>query len=297
MTSQTGAKSASGSSKILTITTEIILLDVRGYSKKSNVEQLEIVKTLTDRLRQMVALLTATGSMHVPELAEDALIVGYVPTGDGAYVILNPLYGGYGILLGLALRNDLVRINKTLGGALYEGIRVAVHLGQCLTYMDITNRVNFAGQGMNDCARILQARCSPNFPMGFTDEDFVVVSSEALACLDDLYYSKTNHKQRQLMKHRRSEPFVVKDKHGCEHPVQLIEMHRNIALQPFKPVVALTAQKKNLMREIAANRLPEPSLLDSSGIGLVGDGATTEGEAEAVQPDRRERSKSGSAEE
>jgi hypothetical protein len=123
--------------------------------------------------------------------------------------------------------------------------------------MDITNRVNFAGEGMNDCARIIQARCSPDFPVKFTDEDFVVASSDSLACFDDLYYSEANDQQRQLMKHRRSDPFSVRDKHGCDHPVHLVEMHRNTALQPFKPVVDLPEEKRCLMREIAAGSLPE----------------------------------------
>lgn len=257
MTSHAGSGAGASSRKTITIATEIILLDIRGYSKKSGAEQLTVVETLTDRLRQMVAVLVATGGIHVPELVTDPLIVGYIPTGDGAYLILNPLYAGYGILLAGALRNDLVLVNKKLGGALYEGARVAVHLGPCWAYIDITGRVNFAGEGMNDCSRILQARSAPGFPLEFTDEDFVVVSSEALDCFDELYYSKTNEGQRQLLKHRRTEPFAVEDKHGGKHSVQLVEIHRNIGVQPFRPVVDLSEEKRELMREIAAGGLPE----------------------------------------
>jgi len=270
---------------IVTIVTETILLDIRGYSRRPNPEQLEIVVALTDRLRQMIALLTNLGRINVRELAVDPLIIGYVPTGDGAYVVLNPLYGGYGILLGAALRNDLVLINRKLGGRLYDGVRVAVHCGPCLAYVDITGRVNFAGEGMNDCARILQAGDAPGFPPAFTDEDFVVASSAALACFDGLYYARTNTAQRQLLQHRRSGPFTVSDKHGRRHEVHLIEMRRNMALQPFKPVVKLSEDKRELMREIAANRLPALHAADShaeevNGEAIAGDRAQTPGARE-----------------
>jgi hypothetical protein len=255
--------------RIVTIQTEVILLDVRGYSTRSDAEQLLVVETLTDRLRQLVALLVGLGGIHVHELAKDPLIIGYVPTGDGAYLILNPLYAGYGILLATAIRNDLVLINKKCGGALYEGIRVASHLGPCISYLDITARVNFAGRGLNDCSRILQAHCAPDFPEGFTDHDYVVASSDAIACFDDLYYSKIGPRQRGILKQTRSRPFQVVDKHGREHTVQLIEMHRNVALQPFKPVVDLSEEKRILMREIAANRLPELPTEDPSAMGPV----------------------------
>jgi hypothetical protein len=284
--------------KIVTIVTEILLLDIRGYSAKANAEQLTIMVTLTDRIRQMVALLRALGSISVAELRTEPLLVGYVPTGDGAYLVLNPLYGGYGVLLAMALRNDLILINAKLGGILYDGVRVAAHLGPCLAYIDITDRVNFAGEGMNDCARILQARDAPGFPAAFTDEDFVVASSEAVACFDELYYARANTAQRRLMQCRRSEPFAVEDKHGCKHPVQLVEMHRNIALQPFKPVVSLSGEKRILMRQIAANRLPELPMGDLSAKDPIAESPDTAASPQTTSPQRRsQKGQTGNAEE
>jgi len=248
---------------IVKVETEVLLLDIRGYSRKPDEKQLLIVETLTDRLRRMTGLLGSLGSIHVKDLREDDLVIGYIPTGDGAYVILNPLYGGYGILLATAIRNDLVLFNKKLEGALYEGIRVAVHLGPCIPFLDITGRVNFVGRALNDCARISNAdEMDPSFPRGFTDGDYVVASADAIACFDEAFYSKTTPEYRNILAVRRSSTFTIRDKHENEHSVQLIEMNRHVAIQPFNPAVSLSEGERQFMREIAGNRLPSPPRLD-----------------------------------
>ena len=244
---------------------EILLLDFRDYSRMSDEEQFRVVETLTDRLRNTIAVLTATGRASVPELAENPLIIASIPTGDGAYLILNPLFRGYGILMAGAIVNDLRLINQCCGGSLHRGIRAALHLGGCIPYVDVTRRVNFAGSGLNDCARILHADSGDEFPDNFRESNHVIASSRAADCFRELYLSRASEDHRGLLGIQFSDTFPVTDKHGLSHDVCVVAMRERFGLAPFKPVVNMSEENRWLMREIAKNHLPPRPMPQANG--------------------------------
>jgi len=56
------------------------LIDIINFSKLDSKQQLEIISFLTHSYRKVI----------------ETFIMGFIPTGDGFYCILNPKYKGYG---------------------------------------------------------------------------------------------------------------------------------------------------------------------------------------------------------
>ncbi len=212
---------------------------------------------MTAKLRELINLLGGVGSISNDKLRNNPLVIGYVATGDGAYVIMNPLFGGYGILLAHAIRTHLLLVNKKNNGAIYDGVRAAVHLGPCIAYRDVTDKVNFAGDGLNDCARISGVHKSSGYPTQFTDDDYLVASHEAIACFEDRYITKIPQVYRDFHQYTKSNDVDVVDKHQKIHKVNLIEMNRFMVTQPFVPAVTLEEEKLALMRSLAKGIVPD----------------------------------------
>src|SRR5215216_1848985 len=135
--------------KIIEITTDIVLMDIVGYSLLKNEEQLYTVKVMNNCLSKLIPLMSKLSGI------EQQVVQGFIPTGDGAYIILNHEFCGYGLLLGLSIRNHLLWTSKEFLNDLYKGVRIAAHMGKVLPFNDITGRTNYVGDGLNDCARLL----------------------------------------------------------------------------------------------------------------------------------------------
>lgn len=238
------------------IITDIVLYDVIGYSQKSSEDQLRIACLMTNTIKEVVGLLRGLGGMWVKELDSDPLVLGYIPTGDGAYIILNPIFAGYGIFLALSLRNHLVMVNKRAGGGIYSGVRFAVVLGEIYPYMDIMGRINYAGDGMNHCGRIGSAHKSENFPASFTDENYVVSEENANNWFQEKVIGTIRNDYKDIFKVKSSSMFVVEDKHGRKHKCFLHEMNRFLALEPIKPTVTLDDTLRQQLRDLAFGKLP-----------------------------------------
>lgn len=76
------------------ITTDIVLLDVIGYSLLSNDEQLATMDVLHFDLTKEIHL-----TSELSKLKKSEVVLGYAPTGDGLYVVVNPEICGYGVVL------------------------------------------------------------------------------------------------------------------------------------------------------------------------------------------------------
>ena len=78
-------------------TTDIILIDIINFSKLEAKNQLEIINYLTKSYAKMIEKMLVNSNMTL-----SGLVLGYIPTGDGFYCILNPKLKGYGTILGLS---------------------------------------------------------------------------------------------------------------------------------------------------------------------------------------------------
>ncbi len=122
--------------------------------------------------------------------------------------------------------------------SILAGIRLAVHFGEVAPFIDITERANFVGDGMNDCARLLQevkpsSTPSPGIPI---DESFIVVSSDGFASFSAMY-PQCPELQGFLssVKFAQSDEFEISDKHRKVHRCRFVEFSRQAAISPPKP--------------------------------------------------------------
>ncbi|WP_345992096.1 hypothetical protein [Sulfurimonas sp. HSL-1716] len=131
--------------------TDIVLIDIIGFSHNTSKEQLEIITYLTKSYSKMIRTLLNNSQMSFSKMIE-----GIVPTGDGFYCILNPRLKGYGVILGLNFiyfSEMIIKRNKK-----FTGVKVAVHAGEVYPFTDILGHTNFIGDGLNDCSRYLQIK-------------------------------------------------------------------------------------------------------------------------------------------
>ena len=144
--------------------TDIVLVDIIGFSKLEPLEQLEIIKYMTNSYINMTKKMLERSNMVL-----DDFITGYIATGDGFYCILNPKMKGYGTILGLNFSHLSSFIAKKY--PYFRGIKVAVHTGEIYQFKDILGHKNYIGDGLNDCSRYLEVK---NFSLST-----VMVSYEA----------------------------------------------------------------------------------------------------------------------
>jgi hypothetical protein len=165
------------------------------------------------------------------------MVLGFVPTGDGFYVLLRPELAGYALLLAASLRSALLP-KKGQESSIFGSIRTAVHHGEVAPFRDVTGKENFVGDGMNSCARLLEAKpCkSPteDFPY---DESFIIVLREGLGSFHKAY--PDSEQLREFLKtvcYVQSEEFSIQDKHERVHYCRFVEFSRHAVISPPKPM-------------------------------------------------------------
>jgi hypothetical protein len=157
--------------------------------------------------------------------ALESFVMGFIPTGDGFYCILNPKYKGYGVILGLSFNHFSDQIAKMF--PYFHGIRIAVHTGGVNQFKDILGHKNFIGDGLNDCARYLELKA-------FTIST-VMVSDTAYEHLKDFLEKRNDY--NELLKKREfkhSEAYLFKDKHGVTKRGYLVWMRKSGIIIPPK---------------------------------------------------------------
>lgn len=220
--------------KITCFYTDIVLVDVVSFSKLSSEQQVTAAIIINGELEKWTNLSSSFSALESTEV-----VAGFVPTGDGFYVVLQPPMTGYGLSLAISLRAALLNASERSEdagtGTLYQGIRVASHYGEVCKFSDVTDKINFVGHGMNECARILGVKPS-NAPESFlADNNFIVTSESSLAAHDALYASESAAGYFESLGLKRTRRQIVTDKHGFEHPYHFIEFSRRIAFNPPKP--------------------------------------------------------------
>jgi hypothetical protein len=210
----------------LEITTDIILIDVVGYSLLPNEEQLRTVKEIGAGLSTWVHFLA-----ELSDLRKEEVFIGFIPTGDGMYVLLNPSVCGYGLLLGLSIRNYLVWNSECFLKGSYKGVRVGINTGKMLPFDDVNGTQNFVGDGLNDCARLL--KIEDQEAIAFSgDTSYVVASESAYYWFRQLYTGGDASRFLSTIRFRISEQKQITDKHDKTHTAYLVEASRSVALQP-----------------------------------------------------------------
>src|SRR5262249_36040645 len=115
----------------------LLSIDVAGYSKLSNNEQIEL-------LRELKQIVRSTGCFRSAEASGK---LNRVPTGDGM------------VLLFSRSPEEPVRCALEISGALRDHphirLRMGVHSGPVNRITDVNDKTNFAGSGINVAQRVL----------------------------------------------------------------------------------------------------------------------------------------------
>jgi hypothetical protein len=210
----------------LEITTDIVLIDIVGYSLLSDEEQLLAVDVVNTYLSQQILFLS-----ELMNLRKEEVIIGFIPTGDGMYILLNPQVCGYGIMLGPSIRNYLLWISSVELNSLYKGVRAGIHMGKVLTFNDVNGCRNYVGGGLNDCARLLSITDEAATAFG-GDTNYVVASESACFWFSKLYKGDEAERFLSTMKFKMSDQIQITDKHKKIHSAYLIDLSRCVQIQP-----------------------------------------------------------------
>ena len=210
----------------LEVTTDIILIDVVGYSLLSNEDQLLTVDTINTHLSKQIHFMA-----ELSNLRREEVVLGFIPTGDGLYILLNPQICGYGILLGLSIRNYLLWQSSEILGNLYQGVRVGIHMGKILSFYDVNGCRNYVGSGLNDCARLLSVKAEDAITF-CGDTNYIIASESAYFWFRELYNGDEVESFLSTAKFKISNQIQIIDKHKKVHNAYLIDAFRYFQIQP-----------------------------------------------------------------
>jgi hypothetical protein len=211
--------------------TSVILFDLIDYSKLSDDDQFLSIKLLSDSLSKTIRILFGQSFLEI-----DEILLGIIPTGDGAYLILKHNFADYGLLFALSVRTMVLHVQQRTKG-LFQGIRTAVHLGVVIPVQDLTGGKNFVGTGLNNCARLCAHAPSPSqlAQVNCKDQNWVIISHDAYELFDAKYSFPAAMSYRQAIKLVVGDEFEFPDKHEQRHRARLVESSRHVAISPPKP--------------------------------------------------------------
>jgi len=213
--------------QVVTDVSDIVLVDINGYSSLSTELQLESALYITSQLNAALNFLLTQANRQANEI-----VLGFIPTGDGFYVVLSPPLAGYGIFLAITLRASLLM--KRSGHKLpFSGVRLAVHNGEIAPFTDIVGKANFVGEGLNSCTRLLSARAEhspdPSIPV---DENTIVVSDAAYHQFRALCGDNTEMNDfLASIQYAETDWFEISDKHGNVHRLRFVEASHYAAIE------------------------------------------------------------------
>lgn len=174
----------------------IIFLDIVGFSKKPNTEQISIKERLNSHIQ--------TALNGIPESNRILL-----DTGDGAGIAIwdtepqRPLY------VAIAIRDAILESNKSVETQIH--VRFGIHSGPVTVTLDFNNRYNIVGDGINVTQRI----------MSFAGENQIMVSR---SYYDNIFGIDTAI-NNMLIYHG-----VNADKHSRQHEVYLLVSPNDIQI-------------------------------------------------------------------
>jgi len=202
------------------INSDIVLIDIINFSKLTSLQQLEIISFLTKSYQKVIEKMLSHSGLSL-----ESFVMGFIPTGDGFYCILNPKYKGYGVLLGLSFNHFSDQIAKKF--PYFYGIRIAVHYGALHQFEDILGHKNFIGDGLNDCARYLELK-------DFTIST-VMVSRIAYENFKSFLQKRQDYQELlQKREFKRSNSYYFQDKHKKKKEAYLVWMRKSGIITPPK---------------------------------------------------------------
>lgn len=183
---------------------DIILIDIISFSKLENRKQLELLSNFNKLYRRAIELVSGGENM----------IEGFISTGDGFYLLVKSEYRGSGLLLGISLKNMAEKFKRDI--PFFSGIRVAIHTGYLVPFVDVSGKENYLGNGLNSCARYCDIRIEPTHP--YYDNGYLIASEDAIKSFN-YYYRSREYLSSTLsyLGFEMSEKFTLKDKHGFSH--------------------------------------------------------------------------------
>ncbi len=198
--------------------TDIILIDIIGFSHNSSQQQFDIITYLTKSYIKMLQTLLNNSQMSFSRMIE-----GIVPTGDGFYCILNPRLKGYGVILGMNFIYFTEHIVERRVGNLC--IKVAVHTGEVYPFTDILGHTNYIGDGLNDCARYLQIKN--------VTASALITSIPAFESFEKFLSSHPDFEELVIQRElKRSSLHEFEDKHGKIRAAYLVWLRRSGVINP-----------------------------------------------------------------
>lgn len=185
--------------------TDILLIDIVGFSKLGNRKQYELISTFNTLYKKTIKLISGGKPM----------VLDFIPTGDGFYILLEPEYKGDGLPFSLSLKNMARKFKRDI--PFFEGIRIAVHSGYLIKLDDIRGNPNYLGDGLNQCARYLNIRVPAEHEY-YDEGGFTIVSESHYSTFNKKYKEDRNFiKTLQVLGFKRSQKMEIKDKHGFTH--------------------------------------------------------------------------------
>ena len=198
--------------------TDIVLIDIIGFSNNSTQQQLQIITYLTKIYIKMLQTLLDNSRMSFNKMIE-----GIIPTGDGFYCILNPKLRGYGVILGMNFIYFTEHIMERHTG--FSGIKVAVHSGELYPFTDILGHTNYIGDGLNDCARYLQIKN--------LSESALISSVSAFETFEKFLNFHPDFKELMMQRElKRSSLHEFEDKHGKIRTAYLVWLRHSGVINP-----------------------------------------------------------------
>lgn len=213
----------------------IILLDVVGYSRHDTSAQAAILSLLNDTIKSSLR--------HQNIFSSDKTIEQIIPTGDGCYVVfhhslnLRFFRAVCGIKAGLHCRQiRMVKQSDENAADELLQITIACHLGEVDFFTDAAGNRNCFGDGMNNCARILDLGKShvkkewPNRKIAGTVFFGAEVLAQAWFVMENL--NKAYGKDEAQLTHLG----IHKDKHGFDHDISWLTGISNHIALPFHSI-------------------------------------------------------------
>lgn len=206
------------------IFTDIILIDIIDYSKLNNKQQFEVVDLMTKFFKKAINLMLSKS-----KLPSNEAILGFIATGDGFFVILSPRLKGFGVIFALSLKNISKNINRKID--FFKGIKVAVHTGYVIPFLDILKHKNFIGDGLNDCARFLEFK-NPHiyeyFPTGY-----VLISRDtSKQFMSFLSFNKEIRELIYSLGFNSTKEVMFEDKHKHKHYGYYVWTEKEVVITP-----------------------------------------------------------------
>lgn len=198
--------------------TDIVLIDVIGFSQLEALHQLEIISFVTATYKKMIEKMLVNSNMPL-----NKLIVGFVSTGDGFFCILNPRLKGYGTILGLSFNHLSEQISTRF--RYFKGMKIAVHTGEVYEFTDILGHKNFIGDGLNDCARYLELKDYSISTVMVSDSAY-----ESLKTFLSIFKDFNALLMQKGFKH--SKEYTFKDKHANEKKGSLVWLREPGIINP-----------------------------------------------------------------